>query len=246
MTDSRFARTTLLWGIEKQKRLKNSTVLVVGCGAVGSFALEALARAGVGRLIIVDCDTVSRTNINRQLFAVESTIGQPKITAAAKRLHDINPDIDITEVDCVIDADTASAVAALNFDFAIDAIDSLSAKAALITAFSLAGVPFVSSMGAALKTDLTQVRVTPMKKTKNCPLAAMLRKKLRRAGVDLSFPTVCSTELPADSLGDSEQTAAGIQRSALGSVVTVTGLFGLLCADTALRFLIQEETHGHF
>ncbi len=239
MTSNRFARTVLLWGDETQNRLKNSTVLVAGCGAVGSFALEALARAGVGHIIAVDCDTVGLSNINRQIIATESTLGQHKTTAVANRLRDINPDIRVTELSRVIKADTVAELIATQPDFAIDAIDSLSAKVALITALSRANIPFISSMGAALKRDLTQIRVTPMKKTKNCPLAAMLRKKLRRAEVDLSFPTVSSTELATESWGDSEETACGT-RTALGSLVTVTGTFGLMCAHEALRFLTQE------
>ncbi len=239
MTTNRFARSILLWGDKAQNRLKNSTVLVAGCGAVGSFALEALARAGVGHIIVVDCDTVGLSNINRQIIATESTLGQQKTTVAAQRLRDINPAVRVTEISCVIGTDTVADLVATKPDFAIDAIDSLSAKAALITALSAAQIPFISSMGAALKRDMTQIKVMSMNKTKNCPLAAMLRKKLRRAGVPLNFKTVSSTELAGEMLGDMETSACGT-RTALGSLVTITGTFGLMCAHEALCFLTQE------
>ena len=235
-------RTRLLLGKTAMERLKNAHVLIAGVGAVGSMAAEALVRSGVCHLTVVDFDTVSVSNLNRQIFATTAALNQPKVKVAEERLRLINPSVCIRKKELKISAQTIESLFDEPIDFAIDAIDSLNAKTLLIEAFMQKKIPFVSAMGAALKTDMTRVRLSAMKKTIECPLAAFVRKRLRRRGVDLSFPVVWSDECVSDKkhLAPIEETGFA-ERRAMGSVMTITGLFGLLCAHETLLFLTQNE-----
>ena len=222
----RFNRITALLGDAAMEKLKNATVMVVGCGAVGSFAVEALARSGVGHIILVDFDVVEESNINRQIFALNSTIGNPKVVVAAARVHDINPDAQVVPlnmfVDAVWDID-------IRPDFVIDAIDTVDSKIALYKWCELHRIPFVASMGAALKSNPEHIRVGRILKTSVCPLAARIRKIVRDEKLP-DFPVVYSTEIPNKS--------AATPGRMFGSVITVTGLFGLRLADIAIKTLI--------
>lgn len=233
-------RSTLLFGTRGLERLKRSHVLVVGCGAVGGMALEALARTGVGNLTVVDCDVFEASNLNRQILATRSVLGQPKTCVAAQRIHAINPHIHVIEKQIEVGDITIHSVLEAPVDYVIDAIDSLHAKTVLIKALVERKIPFISAMGAALKTDITRIRVAPMKKTIQCPLAAFVRKRLRRQGIDLSFPVVYSDECVADKahLGEIDETNG---RHTMGSLVTVTGMFGLMCAHEAIMHIIKDE-----
>ncbi len=222
----RLHRTRLLLGDENIARLRASTVMVVGCGAVGSFAIEALARSGVGHIIVVDFDRVEESNINRQLFALESTIGMPKVAVAAARIHDINPDTVVDTYDMFFDDAHAPDVMP---DFVIDAIDSVSSKIALATWCQARNIPFIASMGAARKTDATQIRVGRLSKTSVCPLAAKIRRLARDTGLR-DFPVVYSTE-PANPNVAPNHT--------FGSIITITGTFGLWCANAAIQHIIK-------
>lgn len=224
----RLHRTRLLFGDSGVAKLKNATVMVVGCGAVGSFAIEALARSGVGRLIVVDFDVVEESNINRQLFAVGSTVGVPKVDVARNRIHDINPE---TRVDCVnLFWDDATDIDVVP-DFIIDAIDSVESKVALYKWAYAHNVPLITSMGAASKTDPAQIKVAPISKTTVCPLASRVRRLVRGAGLP-DYPAVFSTEAPAPVIGHAKN---------LGSIVTITGTFGLMMANYVIREIIRNK-----
>lgn len=195
MTDNWLERTTLLLGEEKLEQLRRAHVLVVGLGGVGAYAAEMIARAGVGRMTIADADTVSATNINRQLIALHSTIGREKSDLMAERLRDINPDIDLTVINRFIKDDQTDALLdSDHFDYIVDAIDTLSPKLALIKGALDRGIPLVSSMGAGAKTDPTKMEICDISRTHHCPLAHMLRKRLHKIGIRKGFHAVFSPE----------------------------------------------------
>ncbi len=224
----RLHRTRLLFGDAGVEKLRNATVMVVGCGAVGSFAIEALARTGVGNLIIVDFDCIEESNINRQLFALASTVGAPKVNVAHARIHDINPDIHVNALNLFWDDDTGIDVKP---DFIIDAIDTVESKIALYRWAHKNNIPLISSMGAASKTDPSQIKIARISKTMVCPLAARVRRMVR----DLSlpdYPVVYSTQTPVPVVGHAKN---------LGSNVTVTGMFGLMLANHVIMEIIHNK-----
>ena len=243
--EDRLSRMRLMVGERALKRLQHAHVLVAGCGAVGSFAVEALARSGIGHLTIVDNDVVSITNINRQLVALHSTIGQEKVEVARKRILDIAPDIKVDVTDKLINSDSVEEILACRPDFVVDAIDSLNPKVCLIEALVKAGIPFVSSMGAAMKTHPELVRVAEMKDSYQCPLAAFIRKRLRRRKVALDFPVIYSPEKPDKAhlrMPDSAGQKSGRLRHEMGSLPTLTGIFGLTAAQVALDYFIKDSS----
>ena len=224
----RLYRTHLLFGDAAIEKLKRATVMVVGCGAVGSFAIEALARTGVGRLVVVDFDVIEESNINRQLFALGSTVGMPKVEVARRRILDINPEIRVDAFRVFWDEKTDVDIVP---DFIVDAIDSVESKVALYKWAYKNNVSLVSSMGAASKTDPAQIKIAPISKTMVCPLAARVRRLVR--GMDLpDFMTVFSTEMPKPVVGHAKN---------LGSVITITGAFGLVMANYVIGKIIQNK-----
>ncbi len=224
----RLHRIRTLLGDNSIEKLRHATVMVVGCGAVGSFAIEALARSGVGHLIVVDNDTVAASNINRQLFALDSTVNMPKVDVAVARIHDINPGIAVTALNLFWDADTDID---LRPDFIIDAIDSVSSKIALYQWGQRHNIPFISSMGAARKTCPDMVRTSTLRKTSVCPLASKIRKLCRDANI-ADFPVVFSTEVSARTPDGGRE---------FGSIITVTGIFGLYLADFAIKTITSNR-----
>lgn len=222
---NRLHRITLLLGKEAVMKLEKSTVMVVGCGAVGSFAIEALARSGVGHIIVIDFDKVEESNINRQLFALSSTIGKTKVEVAKARIHDINPNISVDAFDLFFDDKTDLDIKP---DFVIDAIDSVQSKIALYKWCLKNKIPFVSSMGAARKTDISKIKIDKISKTSVCPLASKIRHIVKEEKLK-DFPVVYSTE-PA-----MPQKNGGRE---FGSIITVTGTFGLMLADFVIKKLI--------
>ena len=218
-------RCRILLGDEKIQKLQNATVMVVGCGAVGSFAIEALARTGIGHIILIDFDTAEETNINRQLFATHSTLGRKKIAIAQERIADINPHIILDGFDIFFDENTTLPVRP---DFVIDAIDTIPSKIALYRWCNKNNVPFISSMGAARKTDPTKIKLDKISKTFACPLAARIRKIVRDEKLP-DFPVVFSTEIPSGRVSPNKN---------FGSIITVTGAFGLFMAN----YVIQKIT----
>jgi len=219
-------RIRMLLGDAAIDKLQNATVMVVGCGAVGSFAIEALARSGIGHLILIDFDVIESSNINRQLFALTSTVSQPKVDAAAARVRDINPDIDVMPINTFFDDATQLEVMP---DFVIDAIDAVPSKIALYQWCASRNIPFISSMGAARKRDISQIRVGRLSRTTVCPLAAKIRRLVRATDIH-DFPVVYSTESPDANVAANRT---------FGSIITVTGAFGLYMADYAIGELTK-------
>ncbi|MBQ3302589.1 MAG: tRNA threonylcarbamoyladenosine dehydratase, partial [Eggerthellaceae bacterium] len=180
--DQAFSRTALLLGAEAMEKLRASRVIVFGLGGVGGHACEALVRSGVGAIDLVDDDQVSESNLNRQLFATRSTIGMDKTEAAKARLLDINPDLKVTTHKCFFLPETADRFDFTQYDYIVDAIDTVTGKIALAEAADRAGTPIISSMGAGNKLDPTAFEVTDINKTSVCPLARIMRKELRKRG----------------------------------------------------------------
>lgn len=224
----RFKRIRALVGDAAMEKLQGATVMVVGCGAVGSFATEALARSGIGSIVVVDFDTVEISNINRQLFALTSTIGMPKVDVATARIRDINPNVNVRAINAFFDEKTDIDVSP---DFVIDAIDTVESKVALYKWCVARNIPFAASMGAALKSDPTQIRTGRILKTTVCPLAARVRKMVRDEKLP-DFPVVYSVENPKKS-------AASAGR-VFGSIITITGAFGLRLADIAIKSITGD------
>jgi tRNA A37 threonylcarbamoyladenosine dehydratase len=222
----RLHRISLLLGGTAVKKLQQSTVMVVGCGAVGSFAIEALARSGVGHIVIIDFDSVEESNINRQLFALDSTIGETKVEIAKSRIHDINPRIKVDAINTFFDKNTDINI---NPDFVIDAIDTVESKIAIYKWCFDKNIPFISSMGAARKTDITQIKIAKISKTKVCPLASKIRHAVRDLKMK-DFPVVYSEETAAPQPNGGRE---------FGSIITVTGAFGLMLADFVIKKLVS-------
>jgi tRNA A37 threonylcarbamoyladenosine dehydratase len=232
-------RTELLLGREKMEVLRRAHVLVVGLGGVGAYAAEMLARAGVGRMTIVDADTVGVTNINRQLVALHSTVGRPKAEVLAERLRDIHPEIELSVIqEYVKDEKTGELLDSARFDYAVDAIDTLSPKVNLIAGALARGIPLVSSMGAGAKTDPTRVEIADISASHHCPLAHMLRKRLHRIGIREGFHAVFSPEpVRPGSLIPVEEPN---KKSNVGTISYLPPVFGCACASVVVRGLLGE------
>ena len=224
--NDRLFRTRQLLGVDVTKKLQNATVMIFGCGAVGSFAIEALARTGIGTLILIDFDTIEESNINRQLFALDSTIGRPKVEVAATRISDINPNIKVITHNIFFDENTEITERP---DFVIDAIDTVKSKLEIYKWCQKNKIKFISSMGAARKTDPTKIKIDKISRTFACPLAATIRKQVRELKLR-DFPVVFSTETATPHHSATKD---------FGSIITVTGTFGLYMANYAIKNLIN-------
>lgn len=240
-------RTRLLLGEEGMQRLHQATVMVIGLGAVGGYALEGLARAGVGHFILVDFDVFDETNINRQILALSSTVGEKKIEVAKRRVLDINPDCIVEIRDIFVNQPMLEGLLAEKVDYVIDAIDALNPKCCLIQALAEKEIPFVSSMGAALKSDPSCIKLGALSGTKNCGLAKFIRKRLKKRGLDISkIKCVSSDEqvdLPETAIVANEEDCqeSGRVRNTLGSLPTITAIFGLTIANEVIRQLSRKQ-----
>jgi tRNA A37 threonylcarbamoyladenosine dehydratase len=233
-------RTQLLLGEEKLGKLVNSNVLVVGLGGVGGIAAEMIARAGVGRMTIVDADTVDPTNRNRQIPALHSTEGKMKTDVLAARLLDINPDLELTIVSEYFRDDiTIKVLDEGNFDYALDCIDTLAPKAFLIKACLDRKIPLVSSMGAGSKVDPTQVKVADISETYNCKLAKYTRKYLHKFGIYKGVTVVFSAEQRGEDAGLT-MVGARNKKSAPGTISYMPAIFGCTVASVAIRELYSR------
>ncbi len=246
---NRFCRIEQLLGREALAKLAAARVAVFGLGAVGSYAVEALARAGVGHLRLVDCDTIRPSNFNRQLYALDSTLNREKTAVARARVLDINPDCRVETRQVFVEAANAGFLLTPPLDAVIDAIDSVAPKVALIAAAARAGLKVVSSMGAATRTDPAAVRVGDISATEVCPLARFIRKKLRRHGITRGVTCVYSVEPArnkAPPVGPEEPDTfiKGRPRKPIGSLSYMTGIFGLLAAHQALRLIVDLDFEG--
>ena len=232
-------RTELLVGPEGLERLFESSVAVIGLGGVGAYAAEMLCRAGVGHLILLDSDVVSESNKNRQLIALDSTIGKPKSAVLAERLKDINPDVRLTLINCYLEeGGIQQLLGEYKVDFLVDAIDTLAPKIALIKYCVESGIPHVSSMGAGAKFDATAVRLADLSKSYNCPLAYILRKKLRKVGISKGFKVVFSEELPRrEAIVAVEERN---KKSNVGTISYLPAVFGCVCAQAAVEHLLKD------
>ncbi len=248
MPSERFLRLEQMIGPAGLRRLQAAHVAVVGLGAVGSYATEALARSGVGALRLVDHDVIRPSNTNRQLYALESTLGLSKVEVAAQRVRDINPQCRVEPLGLFAHVDTLPTVLAGPPDLVIDAIDACTPKLELLAAALRGGVRTVSSMGAALRTDPRCVRTGWLGDVSGCPLARRVRKGLRNRGLTTDILCVYSDEPlvehavlpPEEAEADSGEYARGRPRRVLGSLPTMTAIFGLTVANVALRLLLGE------
>ena len=235
-------RTELLLGSDRIERLRNARVLVVGLG--GAYAAEAIARAGVGTMTIADADAVSESNINRQLPALHSTVGEPKAEVMARRLLDINPGLRLTVAQRYIRDEETETLLDEGFDYVVDAIDTLSPKAGLIRSCLERDIPVVSSMGAGAKTDPTRVRIEDIARSHHCPLAHMLRKRLHKMGIRTGFYVVFSDEpVREGSMMLCEETN---KKSNVGTISYMPAVFGCHCASVVIRGLIGEMPPAAF
>lgn len=232
-----FSRTALLIGDAGLQRLAAARVLVAGVGGVGSCAVEALARAGVGCLTLVDSDLVQASNINRQVHALTTTLGRPKVAVMAERLLLINPGLQVTPLQELITPDNVSNLLEPGYDLVLDAIDSFSAKLALLKGCVEREVMVLSSMGAAGKLDPTRIQIADIADSQGCRLARKLRKELRRGGISTGVTVVYSDEpCRLERLGEPE--AEG-ERRPLGTISYLPAAFGLFMASAAVRRLLD-------
>ena len=232
-------RTEMLLGQDAAARLAAARVAVVGVGGVGAAAAEMLARAGVGHLLLIDSDVVSVTNINRQLIALSSTVGQSKCQVLKSRLEDINPDIDVKVLDSFLSEENVSdLIPASSTDWVVDAIDTLSPKVALAQYCLSNSLPLVSSMGSGGKLDATQVRIADIGKTYECPLARMMRKRLRKLGIEKGYLAVFSPEIPDKEGMVIEETRN--KKSQVGTISYMPAVFGCVCAQAVIRSIVGK------
>lgn len=229
-----FCRTEMLIGADAQKKLNNSSVAVFGLGGVGSFTVEALARVGVGHLTLVDFDTVDQTNINRQLFALHSTVGKYKTEIAKARILDINPNAQVDTLCCRFDQTTASTIDFSRFNYVVDAIDTVSSKLLLAKICFEQNVPIISCMGTGHKFDASAFRIADVFQTKMCPLAKVMRKELKALGVP-RLKVVYSEECPQTPMAEYVDTGTNIGTNADNATSTdnSTNVDSTASADTS-------------
>lgn len=252
----RFSRTELLIGADDLATLARKHVLICGIGGVGSYAAEALGRAGVGRITLVDFDDICLTNVNRQIHALSSSVGRPKVEVMSERLRDINPDAAIRPVKAFFSADNAQELLDPAPDYVLDAIDHFTAKAALITTCRSRNIPVISSMGAANKLDPTKIQVDDISATRHCRMARSMRKILRQAGITEGVRVVYSTEehrqldlastshcdnAPVCPQRDDRSFRCENRKVILGSISFIPSIFGLTMAGVVVGELLRGE-----
>ena len=246
-----FSRTRLLFGPEGMEKLKNSHVAVFGIGGVGGYTVEALARSGIGALDLVDDDKVCLTNVNRQLYATRSTVGRYKVDVAEERIRDINPDCRVRAWKTFYMPDTQDQFDFTEYDYIVDAIDTVKGKLTLIEAAKAVGTPVISCMGAGNKTDPTAFRVADIYKTSVCPLARVMRTECRKRRIK-HLKVVYSTELPVRPLEDPaiscrnhcicppDTRKCTVRRDIPGSTAFVPSVAGLIIAGEVVKDLLKK------
>ncbi len=255
MNEHRFSRMQLLVGSAAMVGLKNSRVAIFGIGGVGSYAAEALARAGVGHLTLVDFDEICLTNVNRQIHALNSTIGHKKVEAMAERCRLINPQLEVEARHCFYEARTSEELLGAGYNYVLDCIDHITAKLHLIESCVQRKLPIISSMGAANKLDPTLIEVADIGKTEKCRLARIIRKELRKRGISKGVPVVYSTEefrplsdetaVCAENCvcpnKDEQKWTCTDRRVILGSSSYIPPIFGLTMAGEVIRSLSERD-----
>ena len=232
-------RAELLFKKEGLQKLKEANILIVGVGGVGSFAAEFIARAGVGKITIVDGDVVDITNINRQLPALHSTIGLNKIDVVGDRLLNINPELQLTKIKEFLSPERAFEIVSSDFDYVLDCIDSITPKLNLIIASKRKRVKIISSMGAGGKMEASKVHVSCISKATNCMLAKSIRKRLKAEKID-KLKVVSSSEIQDESSLRMTD-GSNFKKSFYGTNSYMPGLFGLFAAETVIRFILERE-----
>lgn len=234
----KFKRTELLLGYDSMEKLNNSRVAVFGLGGVGGNAAEALVRAGIGALDIIDCDTVSTSNINRQVFATVSSVGMPKTEAARLRLLDINPELSLTVHNMFFLPENADNIDFTLYDYVVDAIDTVTGKLEIIKRCQDASVPVISSMGTGNKLDPTLFEVTDIYKTSVCPLAKVMRKLCKENNIK-KLKVLYSKELPIKTEGVTDEEGLLKKRQTPGSISFVPPVAGLIIAGEVIKDIIK-------
>lgn len=234
MQMDQFTRSAPLFGEEGMARLARARVAVFGVGGVGGYAAEALVRSGVGAIDLFDNDDVGLTNLNRQIIALNSTLGQPKVEAMAARLQDIHPACCVRTHQLFYLPDTADSVDLTAYDYIVDAVDTVTAKLELITRADRCGVPIISAMGAGNKLDPTQLRVADIYKTTECRLARIIRSECRRRGIQ-KLQVVYSTEPPVVISADNGEAPQASRRAIPASAIFVPAAMGLIIAAEVTR-----------
>jgi len=230
--NNQFQRTEILIGTENLNKLKNQTIAIFGIGGVGSYIAEALARVGIGNLILIDNDLIDITNLNRQIHATHETIGKPKVEEMKKRIQAINPEAKVQAIQEFVTEKNIQEILNEKVDYIIDAIDTVKSKLEIINFAKQKNIPIISSMGTANKLDPTKLEVTDIYKTTNCPLAKIMRKELRKREIS-NLKIVYSTEQPKPS----HQNQDGTQT--LGSISFVPSTAGLIIAAEVVREIIK-------
>ena len=237
-----FSRTALLLGSDAMVRLKNARVAVFGLGGVGGYVVEALARSGIGALELIDHDTVSITNINRQILATRDTVGKGKAEAAKERVLSIDPGIQVTALQTFYGPDTAASFDFSRYAYVVDAIDTVTGKLALAKACQEAGVPIISCMGTGNKLDPTKFQIADISQTSVCPLARIMRKECRKRGIR-KLKVLYSTEdpIPSDPEAISVEELPEGRRALPGSVAFVPSVAGLIIAGEVIKDLTRQD-----
>lgn len=225
----------MIIGRDGLSKLKQKRVAVIGIGGVGSWAAEALVRAGIGSIVIVDTDIIVPSNINRQIIALHSTLGESKVKVMARRLMDINPEVEVTTFHEFYDASSSQKLLSRNIDYVVDAIDSMKSKIHLVYTCKQLGLPIISSMGAGNKLDPTAFKITDLSKTSVCPVARIMRRELRKLGINKGVKVVFSDEPPKKIVGDDI-----LSRSTPGSISFVPPVAGLLIASEVVKDLLEN------
>ena len=236
-----FIRTAMLLGEDSVEKLRAARVAVFGIGGVGGYTVEALARAGIGAIDLIDSDTVSLSNINRQILATHSTVGLPKVEAGKNRILDINPECTVTTHQVFYTPETADRFDFTQYDYIVDAIDTVTGKLALVERAVAAGTPIICCMGTGNKLDASAFRVEDISKTSMCPLARIMRKELGKRGIR-HLKVVYSREEALTPTGWEEEAAALGKRQIPGSVAFVPGAAGLILAGEVIKDIAKKPS----
>ena len=243
MSEVRFSRTALLVGSEAMAKLSNSRVAIIGLGGVGSYAVEALARAGIGHFTLVDFDVVGESNFNRQLHALNHTLGEPKTEVMKKHIEDINPAAEVITYPVFLDSTNREEILKEQ-DFYLDAIDSLGPKCGLLEYAVKNNFKIISVMGSGNRLNPEEIHLAPLNETVNCPLARRVRKYLKRWGVDCNFPCVYSSEIPKKIFKDipspdEDLIHRGRERGKVGTISYMPAIMGMMAASWIIRQIVE-------